>query len=201
MKRVRVFAAALPAAVGLAAPAAAVAATTPATHGKKVAYPLRSHHQHVTRNALASSSASSSASGSRPVISRSASLPASPGALPRSAMVCHTGMPEDSCMSVSGNGQHLGTITLSYWPNAAGGTRTGFISYQNTVTHKKYPDFRTRTKSEPKHTSYSFTWVTNCHVSDPGLLIGHVGRHPGRELIHIHSGTLTGKMCSGTQNS
>jgi hypothetical protein len=51
MKRVKVLAAALPAAVGLtAAPVAAATttpATTPATHGKRVAYPLVSQHQHI----------------------------------------------------------------------------------------------------------------------------------------------------------
>jgi hypothetical protein len=59
MKRVKVLAAALPAAVGLAAPIAAAtttatitaAATTPTTHGKKVAYPRVSQHQHIRLDA------------------------------------------------------------------------------------------------------------------------------------------------------
>jgi len=68
MKRVKVLAAALPAAVGFAAPAAAAtttaAATAPATHGKKVAYPRVSHHQRITLDATSPTSASSASAGS-----------------------------------------------------------------------------------------------------------------------------------------
>jgi hypothetical protein len=201
MKRVKILAAAIPATVGLAAPVTAAAATTtgtatvPVVHGKRVAYPQGSHYQQVRRNALASSSGSSSAS-SRPVISRSASLPASPGALPRTATSCHDYFPTKSCMQVHGNGQHLSEISLYGWPSHSS-TRTGHIAYKDMSTGHTFPDFRTRTKFGYKSSNFSFSWFTNCHVPHPGLLTGYVGGHTGRPVVHVHGGTTTGKVCSG----
>jgi hypothetical protein len=185
MKRVKYLAAALPAAVGLAAPMTAAAATTaaatvPTAHGKKVAYPRGSHHQQVMRNALSGSSISSTTSA---------------GATPRTSKRCATG--HASCFSVVGAGQYLSKLSLSNWPNKNGGKRTGFIKYDSSGGHT-FPDFRTRTKSEPAGAPYSFTWNTQCHLPHPGNLIGTVGGHPNSVSIGIDPGHTAGPQCSGT---
>jgi hypothetical protein len=204
MKRVKVLAAVLPA-VGLAVPAAAAAATTtaaatvPTAHGKKVAYPRASHHQQIRLDALTSSTITSSAT-SPGAASVTLTSPASTGtgASPHMFFGCapHLSIAGQSCMSVRGNGQFLSQVALKGWANKNGGIRTGFISYRDAKTHLDYPNFRTRTKSEPKGVPYSFTWNTECHLPDPGLLVGHVGGHSPRIGVRIHSGTTTGKACS-----
>lgn len=183
MKRVKYLAAALPAAVGLAAPmtaaATTAAATVPTAHGKKVAYP----HQQARLTALTRAASSSSASS---------------GPLPQSVPNrCANG--SISCMGVFGTGQYLKEIRLTKWHNSNGGPRTGFISYFNSSTMAPpIQDFRTRTKSEPKGVAYSFTWKPDCNLPASGWLKGHVGGHAARVPVTIESGNTTGPECSNT---
>lgn len=168
MKRVRVFAAALPAAVGLAVPAVATVATTPPVDGKKVSL------QHPTYAQAGVTLDTASNCGA-------VAFPA-----------------DHSCLVVSGNGQYVSEVQLASWGNQNGGSRTGYVGYYDSVTKHYYSKWRTRTKYEPAGTRYNFTWGTQCHLPDPGWLSGRVGGHTFVAKVFIHKGTITGKQCSGT---
>jgi hypothetical protein len=102
--------------------------------------------------------------------------------------VCWNPQNSTSCITVHGTGLYVSSVNLSFWPNANGGVRHGYLGWYNSATHRYVSQWHVASEYRDAHLYYSFKWTLNCYMESHGWISGRVGGHPGKPKVTVEEG-------------